>query len=101
MTAVATETAAVTTRKATIATDVFVLAFNACNTRKEVAVKLGTTYNNVTQREKALRKLGVHLKEMAPAKKGRQINVEALNKLIADATKANEESEQKTETTNV
>lgn len=95
MTATATETTTtVTTRKATIPTDVFVLAFNACNTRKEVALKLDTSYNNVTQREKALRKVGVNLKEMAPAKKGRQIDVAKLNQMIADAAKGNTETDE-------
>lgn len=61
----------------------FVKAWQACETRSEVASTLGVTYGAIASREKNLRKHGVNLKEMEKGQRGIQIDADALNALIA------------------
>tara|TARA_R110000824_G_scaffold71096_2_gene182217 strand:- start:1597 stop:1839 length:243 start_codon:yes stop_codon:yes gene_type:complete len=62
----------------------FVKAWQASESRQQVANKLGVTYGAIASREKNLRKYGVNLKEMAKGRRGIQIDADALNALITE-----------------
>ena len=61
----------------------FVKAWQASESRQQVADALGVTYGSIASREKTLRKAGVNLKVMAKQPRGIQIDANALNDLIS------------------
>ena len=62
----------------------FVRVWQGCESRQQVADRLGVTYGSVASREKTLRKAGVNIKQMARQQRGIKIDADALNALIAE-----------------
>jgi hypothetical protein len=77
----------------TVTPEKFALTWNACESAEEVAEKLGMPKPIVLARVSNYRKMGIHLKKMR-RKNSRRLDVDKINRLIAE-TEAAEESQTK------
>ena len=71
-----------------ISNEEFVLIWQTASSRKDVAEKTGLSVFSVSARATKLRKAGVNIKKFPRGRVGTAdvINVDALNKLVLDAT---------------